>query len=119
MLSAVIIFVLVLLSALIAAYAQFNFKKGVPKFSFNFSGIIATLLKRQVLFGLCLYVLSLAIYLSALKFGDLSFVYPVFASSFIFVILIAKFKLNEPITARRAAGILIIALGIGLVALSS
>ncbi|MDE1860323.1 MAG: EamA family transporter [Candidatus Micrarchaeota archaeon] len=118
MLLEAIVFVLVLLSAMMAAYAQFIFKKGVPKFRIDMRQIFDMLRARAVYTGLALYMVSLLIYLYALKFEDLSFVYPLFSTTFIFVMLIAKFRLNEPVTWMRAGGIALIVLGIGLVVLS-
>jgi len=64
------------------------------------------------------YLLGLAFYLVALSAGQLSIVYPVFASSFIFVTIISAVLFKERITTLRAIGILLVFLGITIVALS-
>ena len=58
------------------------------------------------------------LYIAALSGGQLSIVYPVFASSFIFVTLISAAILKEKITAIRAVGVLLVFIGIGIVAIS-
>lgn len=50
--------------------------------------------------------------------GDLSFVYPTFASSFIFVILFSKFGVGERIGITRVAGVLLIVVGIAIIAMT-
>ena len=65
-----------------------------------------------------IYGTSFVIYLIALGHASLVFVYPAFSSSFIFVMLISAFFLKERISARRAAGMMLIVLGITLIALA-
>jgi drug/metabolite transporter (DMT)-like permease len=109
---------LILFSSLLAAYAQFVFKRSIRKFDFSIRNVIALLRKQAIIIGLAMYFVSLIIYLYALSSAELSFVYPVLSATFIFVMLIARFKLNEPITTVRALGILLIVIGIAFVAAS-
>ena len=115
MVSELLIVALTLLAALLAAVAQYLFKLHLPRFKFNLGGILALVRSRMVILGLAVYAISLLIYLGALKLGQLSFVYPTFASVFLFVLLISKFKLHEHISITRAAGVLVILAGILLV----
>jgi len=99
-----------LLSAAIAAFAQYQYKKGAAK------SVIKMFKDKNTLAGGVLYALSLAIYLYALHATPvLSFVYPIFASTFIFVLLISMFVLKEKPSVRRIAGILLIIAGITLI----
>ena len=107
-----------LFAALLAALAQYILKSSIKKFSFTPKGIIKMLANAPVLLGLLVYIISLVIYLYVLRSGELSFVYPIFASTFIFVVLISKFLLDEPVSRTRTAGILVIILGIVLVSLT-
>lgn len=118
MISELEVFFLTMLSALVAAYAQLLFKTGAVKFSFSVGNVMSLLRRRMIILGLLLYAVSLAVYLYALRFGELSFVYPAFSSTFIFVMLISRFKLKERITPKRAIGIAMIMLGIFLVVIS-
>lgn len=115
MLSTTYVVVLTVIAAAIVAYAQYVFKKSVPKFKFNLSGALSLLKNKNIVLGVCIYMLGLVVYLFALGSGQLSFVYPAFSSTFIFVILISHFLLKERVNAARLAGILMIILGICLV----
>lgn len=108
-----------LAAAALSAVAQYVFKRSVGEFHFSVGHMVGMLRNRQMLLGLGLYGLSFALYIYALHSApQLTFVYPVFASTFIFVLLISKYYLNERINRVRAAGMLMIVLGITLVALT-
>ncbi len=114
------IIALTLVAAAIAAFSQYVMKNAVHKFSFSFSGtgIFSLLKNKRLLVGVGIYLVSLVFYLVALSSGQLSFVYPTFASTFVFVFLFARFRLHESITYRRYVGLALIILGIVLVALT-
>ncbi len=118
MLSELEIMLTTLAAALIAATAQYLFKKSVPKFELSPRGIKHLLSSAGIWIGGILYIGSLAVYLEALGSGELSFVYPTFASTFIFIALISYFLLKEEMGPKRVAGIALVFIGIALVALS-
>lgn len=107
-----------LFAALLAAFAQYILKSRIQRFNFTVTGIIKMLANGSVLLGLFVYVMGLVTYLYVLRGGELSFVYPIFASTFVFVAIISKFMLNEPVNRARTAGILLIIFGIVLVSLT-
>ncbi len=107
-----------LIAALFVAMAQYLFKKHIEQFDINKSHIIKLLKNRNMMLGVLLYIVSLLIYLVALHYGQLSFVYPTFASSFIFIALVSKYALKERLDAKRILGILLILIGIIMVALT-
>jgi uncharacterized membrane protein len=111
----IFVVVLTLIAAFLAAIAQYLFKQSLPKFNFNLNGVVTLIRNRMVILGLVVYVISLGIYLVALRFGDLSFVYPTFASVFLFVFILSKFKLHEEISVGRALGMAFVLIGIILV----
>jgi multidrug transporter EmrE-like cation transporter len=105
-----------LLSAAIAAFAQYLYKKSVKRFEFSAKSIIGTFRNSETVVGLASYVISLGVYLYALSSAPvISFIYPVFASTFVFVLLISRFVLKEKINKYRVAGVLCIILGITLI----
>ena len=110
---------LTLIAALFTSYSQFLFKKGLTKKLNSIMDIIKTLMNKTILLGLCGYTVSFLLYLYALSGSQLSVVFPIFASSFIFVTIISSYKLKEPISLIRIAGILIIFLGIVIVAITA
>ncbi len=83
-----------LFAAAIAALAQYLFKRSVPRFRLGLEGVRALLTEKGIWAGGLAYLASLAIYLKALGSGELSFVYPTFASTFVFVALISHFALR-------------------------
>lgn len=107
-----------LLAAVIASFAQYLFKRAVPKFPANMKGVLSLFKNKLLMIGAAVYVVDLAIYLVALRYGELSFVYPIFASSFVFTLLLSKYGLKEPISAKRAIGVALVVVGIALVALT-
>ena len=108
----------ILASAFMAAVAQYIFKRSMPAFRFNIKGMASLATNKALLLGVAIYLTSLAVYLFALRGGELSFVYPTFASVFIFVLLISKFLLGERISLRRALGVLLIVIGIAVIAIT-
>ncbi len=119
MLGAVEVIGLTLVAAVFTAMAQYLFKLNVKEFEFSMGRIVAVLSRKGTVAGVCLYFVGLVFYIYALSNEPtISLVYPIFASTFIFVLLISKFTLNEPINARRVLGMLLITAGIGVVALT-
>lgn len=100
------------------AYAQFVFKTQMPKFGMNTREIVAILRNKKILTAGVIYVISLLIYLGALSFGQLSIVYPIFASVFVFVMLVSRHLLKELMSPVRVLGLILIISGIVLTALT-
>lgn len=113
-----VIIALTLAAAFIASISQLFFKRGVHG-SMTMKSVIKSVFKKGVLLGLFGYFISLVIYLYALSKGELSLVYPIFASSFIFTTLLSAFVLRERITLHRALGILLVFVGITIIAISA
>jgi multidrug transporter EmrE-like cation transporter len=113
-----LIIAIVLFAAFLAAVAQYIFKKSMPRFNMGISGLLELLRNRKIVLGLGVYAISLVVYLYALSTSALSFVYPTFASVFVFVLLFSKFGLGERISLHRALGVAIVIAGITIVALT-
>jgi len=118
MYSALLIIGITVLSAFIASIAQYIFKKNLPRFGANIRELIHVFKNKWILLGAFIYIIALPIYLFALENGALSFVYPTFASSFIFVLLFSKFGLGEKIGLVRIMGVLLVVVGIAIVAMT-
>ncbi|MEM0159180.1 MAG: EamA family transporter [Candidatus Micrarchaeaceae archaeon] len=115
---AILVICITLVAALFASFAQYLFKRAMPKFRFRLPELIALLKDRTIIAGIIIYFIGLAIYLVALEKGQLSFVYPIFASSFIFIMLISRFMLNEKLTGMRILGILLVFAGVVMISLT-
>lgn len=65
--------------------------------------------------GIVLLIGFMAAYMTALSWADLTYVLPATALGYIIMALLAKFFLQEDVTASRWAGIVLISLGVGFV----
>ncbi len=108
---------LTLFASLIISIAQLMFKKSI-KGVIGIKGLFGLAKNRGVIIGVILYFIGLIFYIKALSNGELSLVYPIFASSFIFVTIISSIALKEKINLYRIIGVLLIFLGIVIVAVA-
>jgi drug/metabolite transporter (DMT)-like permease len=108
-----------LVAALIASVSQLLYKNGIRRELVSVHDFLALATNRAVLLGGLGYVLSLVVYLYALQAAPLSVVYPIFASSFIFVSLISALVLKERIGKLRIAGVALVFIGISIIAVSA
>jgi len=106
------IILLTALSAFIGSIGQVEFKRGSEGLQFD---IQALLTNYHLLAGLFIYVLSTLIYIYALSKEQLSIVYPIIATSYIWTTLFAWMFLKEPINPTNWAGITLIFLGVTLI----
>lgn len=96
---------LVLIAAILGAFGQLNFKLG----SDNLSLKIRDLLRNRYLFiGVILYGISTVMFIVSLKGGELSVLYPLVATSYIWTTLLAKKVLNEKINVYKWSGVVMI-----------
>lgn len=115
----ILVIFLTLVAALFTSFSQLLFKKALSKKLNSVMDILGTLRNRAILIGLAGYAVSFTLYLIALSKTQLSIVFPIFASSFIFVTLISSVILKEKITPIRIIGILVIFVGISIVTLTA
>ncbi len=119
MISIYLVIFITLVAALIASFAQTVFKKSLGSRSMSVTGIVRTMLtNRGIIAGLVANMGSLALYLLALSNAPLSVVYPLFASTFIFIALLSRFRLGERFSVARAAGTAMVFVGIVVIALT-
>jgi drug/metabolite transporter (DMT)-like permease len=112
------VIVITLIAALITSFSQLLFKKGIKKKLNSLKDMFGLIRNWRVVLGVVGYVAGLAVYLLALSRAPLSLVYPIFASTFIFVAVISFLVLKEKASALRIAGVLVIFFGIFLVSLT-
>jgi len=119
MLPTIAVIAITLIAAAIAASAQYIYKTSIKKFEFSVRELRVVLMNRRLLLGIGLYVVSLLVYLYALNAAPvISFVYPIFASTFIFVFLISHHVLKERVSMHRAIGMLLVVLGIAIISVT-
>ena len=76
---------------------------------------LAILKSPKVMTGLFLYGLSAVIWLIILSRVDLSFAYPMIGISYIFMLFISKFLLNEHVSPLRWIGAVVISIGVVII----
>lgn len=113
---------LVALTTLVTASAQALYKAGVADLILDttqlttISGIFwfcFNLLTTPYIFmGLSLYVVGFIMLMIAYKGGEASVLYPIFSSSYVWVVLMGYFIFGEAINASKIGGVLFIVLGI-------
>ncbi len=82
------------------------------KFAANKGAIPVMILTWQLWAGFLLYAMSAAVLIRSFKDGEVSVVFPVIASSYIWVALLSNHYFAEPITLFKWLGIASIVLGI-------
>ncbi len=103
------------------AFGDFFMKRGLPE-SQHLAGpldFIGALFQPWVALGVVLLVLWQLSRMALLSWADLSYVLPVTSVGYVVVALIGKVLLNEDISGRRWAGIVLIMAGVALVSASA
>jgi len=96
---------LVIITTLLTTSAQFFFKEGASR-------LPEILLNWPLVFGVFCYGLGAALLIYALKGGEVSILYPITASSYVWVTFIAWYFLAESFSAMKGIGILCILAGV-------
>lgn len=106
--------ILFLLSALLGAFGQYLYKEGSQEVSRN---PILWVTNWKILLAVGLYILVMLLFVYAFKIGgELTVLYPVYATTFIWALFIGVFILKEPINLYKIAGVGFIILGVFLIA---
>lgn len=103
---------LVLLTTFLTSAAQFFLKTAVASFPVIFTNV-------PLLIGVFLYAIGSAILILAFKGGEVSVLYPIVATSYLWVALISYFFLAEQVHFLRWTGIGVIIIGISLIGFGS
>lgn len=103
-----------LFCALLGSVGQTFFKLGSKKIS---SDLFSWISNWQIILGLTLYGLSAILFIVALKYGKLSVLYPIIATSYIWVILISHYILKEQVNYLNWIGVSLIFCGVSIIAL--
>ena len=98
------------------SFAQVFYKLGANKLGFNIISLITNL---PLITGMFLYILGAVIMIVALKGGEVSVLYPIIATSYIWVSILSIYFFNENLNLFRWIGIFIIIVGIILISTGS
>ncbi len=107
---------LVLICTLLISAAQIFLKKGAAVLSFD---VISLLTNYSLIIGIVLYFIGAALLITALKMGELSVLYPIIATSYIWVSLLSPIFLNDIMTKFKWIGVAGIFIGVSLIGLGS
>ncbi len=115
MLDTYLVIFITFVAGLIASLSQLLFKRSMKGRIDGIRGIFKVARQRNALLGIAGYLAAFGIYLFALDNAPLSFVYPMFASTFVFVFLLSMFVLRERFSTSRGLGIALILIGIAII----
>jgi len=105
---------LVIFSTVIGAIGAIFLKKAASDFSVK----LKFLLNKDFLLGMLFYTISIIIYLFALKFGELSVLFPTASTIYVWVSILSQKYLEEKMNGFKWFGILMILVGVILLTLS-
>ena len=100
---------LVVICTLFTSTAQLLYKSGANKLEFNLVSIISNW---NILLGMVLYGLGAILLIIALKGGQVTVLYPIIASSYVWVALGSSYFFSEVVDLLNWAGIILIIIGI-------
>ena len=103
---------LVAFCALLGAGGQIFFKLGSSTISFD---IMSFLTNWKFLLGLALYGIATILFVFALKYGNLSILYPIIATSYIWVTIFSIFILKETFAHYKWEGIALLIIGVFII----
>ena len=100
------------IASLLGAAGQFLYKSGASRVTGGLSGY---LLNPRLLGGVVCYACVMVLFIAAFKRGGaLSVLYPIYASTFIFSAIGARFIYHEPIHTANLAGMVLLVAGMFL-----
>ena len=105
--------IITVFAAFIGALGQIEIKKGSSQIPFKVHELFSN---THLIIGLFLYAACTLIYVYALSFGEVGVLYPILATSYIWVGLLASIFLGEGFMPINWAGMLLIMVGVTLTA---
>ena len=100
---------MVLFCTLLTSTAQLFYKFGAETLEFNFLSIITNI---NLLAGILLYAVGGTILILSFRGGEVSVLYPIFATSYIWVTILSNIIFNEQINIHKTIGVALIIFGI-------
>lgn len=107
---------LVLAATVVGALGPILLKKGSKNFSLNPKILIKNY---HLIFGVCLYMVGTALFVWALRGGELSILYPLVSITYIWVSILSIKFLKEKMNKYKWIGISLIILGVAFIGLGA
>ncbi len=106
----------VLFASFIGSFGAILLKKGSESFSISIRGVLGN---RSLMAGVLIYGVSSVMFIGALRYGELTVLYPLVATNYVWVSLLSTKFLNEGMNAKKWAGIALILIGVTLIGIGS
>lgn len=107
---------LMFLTTILTSSAQILYKFGIRTLEFNLLSIITNW---QIIFGLILYAVGAVVMITALKHGEVSVLYPIIATSYIWVSIGSSVFFDELMNLWKWAGVFFIVMGVVIISYGS
>ena len=104
--------VIMILCTLLTAFGQLFFKYSSQDLQLNFISLITN---HNLILGFLFYGVGAVLLIMALRFGDLSVIYPFISLTFIWVMIISIIVFNEKVNSFKINAIILIILGIMMI----
>ena len=106
----------VLFSTILNSFAQVFYKYGANKLSFSVTSLLTNY---PLMIGISIYGISALILLVSLRGGELSVLYPLIATSYIWVSFSSVYFFGEVMNFYKWLGVFTVILGVSLIGLGS
>jgi uncharacterized membrane protein len=103
---------IVLVGCVAGAYGGIMLKKGASRFRLSIKG---TLKNKNLVIGVLVYGLGTITYIIALKGAELSIVYPLVSTTYIWIAVLSQKMLGEKMNLLKWTGIALILVGVSLI----
>ena len=107
---------LVLFTTLLTSAGQILYKLGSKNLEFNFYSIITN---HYLILGVVVYAIGGILIISSLRGGEVSVLYPIISTNYIWVTVSSFLFFNESINWLKSFGIIFIIIGISLIGFGS
>ena len=108
--------ILMIITTILTSSAQIFYKLAAPRLEWN---LFALITNYYLLIGMSLYIIGAVLMITALKGGDLSVLYPIVATSYIWVGLFSSYLFHESLNIMRWLGIAAIFFGVIFIGVGS
>jgi len=107
---------LMIFTTFLTSIAQIFLKKGANILEFDFFSLITNY---NLIIGVAIYGLAAILLIIALRGGELSVLYPMISTSYIWVAILALYFFNETLNVTKIIGIAAIIIGVTFIGLGS
>lgn len=108
--------IVITFACFIGSYGAILLKKGADTLKFKFKALITN---KYLIGGVLIYGVSTIFYIIALRGGELSILYPLVSTTYVWIAIFSQKFLNEKMNKFKWLGILLILMGVSLIGIGS